>query len=61
MGLNFNEINQNFVNYELILNFVSDFSVHQQPVQSTTTDNVDLIINLIREFTGNGYKYIEFQ
>nr|XP_034300970.1 uncharacterized protein LOC117681299 isoform X2 [Crassostrea gigas] len=28
------------------------FSVHQQPVQSTTTDNVDLIINLIREFTG---------
>uniref|UniRef100_A0A8W8L798 Uncharacterized protein n=1 Tax=Magallana gigas TaxID=29159 RepID=A0A8W8L798_MAGGI len=37
--------------------YQNDFSVHQQPVQSTTTDNVDLIINLIREFTDANHVY----
>lgn len=62
--LNFNEIKLNSVNYELILNFVSDSGVPQQPlVQNTTTGNVDLInntSNIIRELTGTGYKYIGF-
>lgn len=58
------EINLNSVNYELILNFVSDSSVPQQPlVQNTTSSNEDLInntCNIIRELTGTGYKYIGF-
>lgn len=58
--LNFNDIKLNSVNYELILNFVSDSSVPQQPlVQNTTTGNVDLInntSNIIRELTGTSYK-----